>query len=149
MGGSSDPPYAYAGEDMAEGIRIRHRLAKNATVVVRDVSRPIPNPRGIPWPGCSRCNIPSPGHGGFKTTHVNVDHDGYAIVSPGIWEQLKRFIDLGGFEYSNPVPEPPKQQINWRNGGFVVRTLHKIQPNIRLDLLKGTTNGDGRNQQLP
>lgn len=135
---------------MAEGIRIRHTVVKNATVVVRDISTPIPNPRGIPWKGCSKCNLPSPGHEGFKTTHVTVDAGGYAIVSQGIWEQLKRFIDLGGFEYSNPVPEPPTQNLRLGpDGNFTVRTLHKIQPDIRTELLKGQGNGDGRNRQLP
>lgn len=131
---------------MAEGIRIRHTVVKNATVVVRDIMRPIPNPKNIPWVGCSKCRLPAPGHEGFKTTHVDVDHDGYAIVSQGVWDQLQRFIDTGGFEYANPVPEPPRQNMAFdRNGNLTVRTLHKIQPDIRTELLKGQGNGDSRN----
>ena len=97
---------------MAEGVRIRHAVARGpAIVAVRDTShRGLPDPDGN-YPGCSACSLPSPGPEGYKTKHVRVDADGYGIVSAEYWLDLQRFVDNGQFEYANPVPEPPRQQL--------------------------------------
>lgn len=128
---------------MAEGIRIRHTVIRGpAIVAVRDLTERIPNPRRIPWPGCSACGIPSPGHEGFKTRHITVDADGYAIVSSGVWEGLSHLIDHGGFVFENPVPEPPTLHVNlgkktqWLEHKFVV------------PILKEHVHGDDNPQQL-
>ena len=34
------------------------------------------------------CDLPSPGHEGFKTRHVEIDADGCGIVSEGVWDGL-------------------------------------------------------------
>lgn len=94
------------------GVRIRHLTAKGpAIIVIRDLShRGDADPDGN-YPGCSACSLPSPGHEGYKTKHLRIDADGYAIVSPEYWLDLQRFIDHGQFEYANEVPDPPRQQL--------------------------------------
>ncbi len=98
---------------MAEGVRIRHKTVRvDSLVVIRDLShRGAGGPNGF-YPGCSRCDLDPPGHEGYKTKHVKVDSDGYAIVAVEYWQDLQRFIDDAGFEYANPVPEPPRQGLS-------------------------------------
>lgn len=121
---------------MAEGLRIRHTTLRGpAIVAVRDLTERIPNPRRIPWPGCSVCNLPAPGHEGYKTRHVTIDSDGYGLVSEGVWEGLCHLADKGGFEYANPVPEPPKIHVDFHRG--VTWLEHKFVVPILKEQLDG------------
>lgn len=102
---------------MAEGVRIRHRTVRNATVVIRDLGKRGPGgPKGWEWPGCSVCHLPSPGHEGYKTRHITVDANGETTVVEGIWEALKRFIDHGGFEAIGVHRNPPPVRMSMNNG---------------------------------
>lgn len=46
-----------------------------------------------------------------KTYHVQVDSNGFTIVSPEIWEMMKRH-DTSGFQVANEVASPPGQHID-------------------------------------
>jgi len=119
-----------------EGLRVRHSVVRGpAIVAVRDVTEPTPNPRRVPWPACSVCDIPSPGHEGFKTRHVWVDSEGYGIVSEGVWEGLCHLADRGGFDYVNPVPEPPTLHVDMNSGRR--KLLHKFVAPILKEQLNG------------
>lgn len=100
---------------MAEGVRIQpqpDRLkaqniesAAHRLFILRDRSRPFtdnPN-RSI----CVTCGTPHE----CKTYHLKMGADGTTIVSTGVWEQLQRMPDHGGFEIVNTVTEPPAQGI--------------------------------------
>ena len=95
---------------MSEGIRIRHKtLRVECTVAVRDMTERLKStsgealPDNYPYPGCAVCSLPSPGHDGYKTRHVDIDSDGYGIVSAGVLDGLKKLGDLGGFDIENVV----------------------------------------------
>lgn len=114
---------------MAEGVRIRHTVLRGpAVVAVRDVLHKGPGggPNGDQYPGCSKCQLPPPGHEGHKVKHVKIDADGYALVAVEYWADLQTFVDNGGFEYSNPVPEPPRQSLDFNGVGFDHKVHHKI-----------------------
>ena len=119
---------------MAEDIRVRHTELRGPLVVaVRDLTERIPNPRRVPWPGCSICSLPSPGHEGFKTRHVEIDADGCGIVSEGVWEGLCHLFDNGGFVAENPVAAPPRQSITFQPDGTTkLEVHHRIQRPIIL-----------------
>lgn len=135
---------------MAEGIRIRHITGTGpAVIAIKDLSEPFDATNGR-WPACSICGIPEMaegipmGHQGFKTRHVTVDADGYAIVSAGVWEGISKFVDNGGFELVNTVPAPPAVTMSFKNGRDPHITVHhKVPREIR------SRHGDGGNQQLP
>ncbi len=111
---------------MAEGVRIQHVVLKGpAVVLVRDM-RPDFKPH-TDTPGCAVCSLPEPGHEGRKVKHVKIDSDGYAIVSPAYWEDMKKFIDNGGFNLVNPVPEPPRQELIIGATKTELKTHHKMQ----------------------
>lgn len=126
---------------MAEGIRIRHTTLRGpAIVAVRDITERIINKPGVPYRACAVCNLPSPGHEGFKTRHVEIDSDGYGIVSPGVWEGLRHLIDQGGFEAVNPVPEPPAIHLDMNKG--TKRLIHKYVPPILGATIHKEQHGD-------
>ena len=118
---------------MAEGVRIRHRTVRNATVVIRDLSKRAPIKPGRPWPGCGLCRLPSPGHEGFQTRHITVDENGEATVSEPYWYELEKFIDHGGFEaistHRNPPPIRIRMGARPRREGLVlpVQDLEKTR----------------------
>lgn len=47
-----------------------------------------------------------------KTYHVNVDVDGFAIVSETIWDRLHAY-GASGFQLANEVSTPPGQVIGF------------------------------------
>ena len=123
---------------MAEGLRIRHTTLRGpAVVAVRDLTERVPdwykNPRG-----CAVCRLPAPGHEGYKTRHVEIDSDGYGIVSSGVWEGLCHLADRGGFDYANPVPEPPKVHVDFHRG--VTWLEHKFVPPILKEQVYGNSH---------
>lgn len=135
---------------MAEGIRLRpqpgRHVPDNAMIVLTDKARPIPNVQAAPWPGCSICGFgESPfhqpvGHQGFKAYHLQL-RAGTVTVSTGVWAELQKMPDLGGFEYVNPVPEPPTQLVR---PGYEVQLLEKYVPPLESYLKE--TNGNGHHR---
>jgi len=126
------------------GVRIRLTEERRpearvpAVIAIRDLShRGSPDPDGN-WPGCAACSLPPPGHAGYKTKHVKIDADGYAIVAAEYWADLQRFVDNGGFELANPVPSPPRQELilGGRNAGLVVH--HKMMRPILSEQVRKT-----------
>jgi hypothetical protein len=79
----------------------------NSLIVVVDKTRPY-------WsrdqriedvqPICSKCGIQH----FHKTTHLQL-RAGSVIVSEAVWANMQLLIDDGGFEFVNPVPDPPAQ----------------------------------------
>ena len=88
---------------MAEGIRVRHELATNTMFVVTDIARPY----GEPF-ACLKCNTIHT----HKTYHLQIDDAGSVVVSQGIWEQIQRLPNQGGFELANVVKDPPNQKLS-------------------------------------
>lgn len=143
---------------MAEGIRIKHVTdAANAIIAVRDITEPftpVPGWVDVPgigpvhydetWPACAQCNIPASkadapiAHQGYKTRHIRLGPDGTTIVSEGVWAGLSKFIDNGGFEIVNTVPNPPAVTLSFREGRDPHITVHhKVPREIR------SKHGDG------
>lgn len=92
---------------MAEGNRLWHpnRAYWGAPLVI-ECQRPYPEPL---W--CEACD-------GFhinKCLHLDVDDDGFVIVSDGVLNgSLSKAIPpLAGFLFMNKVAEPPTQQL-WK-----------------------------------
>lgn len=143
---------------MAEGIRIRHVTDVGpAVIAVKDITEPLePTEVGLPqalayatvlgvtttstrvWLACSVCRLPHTpeehpmGHQGFKARHIRLDSDGTAIVSEGVWAGLSKFVDNGGFEIVNTVPNPPAVTMSFRQGRDPHITVHhKVPREIR------------------
>lgn len=95
-------------------------------VAVRDLTEPTPNPHRVPWPACSACDLPPPGHEGFKTRHVTIDTDGYALVSAGVWDGLSHLVDWGGFDLVNTISNPPRQTLAFDGNGHGKLTVHHL-----------------------
>lgn len=99
---------------MADGIRIQPQPARLAAegitdvagrlFIIRDVSRPIPQPNTNV---CRVCGHPHE----CKTYHLQLDADGTVMVSTTVWEHMRKLFDHGGFEEVNVVSEPPDQQV--------------------------------------
>ena len=89
---------------MRGGVRIVHTSARSSVVVYPDLSRPYPVPLGCPT--CQTIHQ-------AKSYHVNVNADGAAIVSPGVFAGLQRARAFGGtdFRVDAAVPDPPKQVL--------------------------------------
>ncbi len=100
---------------MGEGIRIKHRTMKNVLLAVRDLTERVEPP----YPACSACSIDEPGHEGYKTRHILLDHEGYGLVSEGVLDGLKHLGDMGGFDISNTVANPPEQNVAFNGDGTV------------------------------
>lgn len=129
---------------MAEGIRIKHKTMKAPQgspgfmiLAIRDKSERLKAtdgsklPDDYPYPACSVCNIPSPGHEGYKTRHIEIDTEGYAIVSSGILEGLAHHVDHGGFDIINTISNPPRQIIAMgADGNFTRTVVHKVPRQI-------------------
>jgi len=96
------------------GIRIRHKTLRGVTLALRDMTERI----DPPYPVCSMCTLDIDNeathvnHEGYKTRHFDLDSEGYVIVSEGVLEALHRHVDLGGFDISNEVKEPPPINIS-------------------------------------
>jgi hypothetical protein len=89
------------------GVRIRHKTLKSILLVVRDKSRPIPNPRNKKVGTCRTCGVPHD----VKTYHLPLDSEGCVIVSTTIYEKLLSLADHAGFELVNAVAKPPAQKL--------------------------------------
>ena len=111
---------------MAEGIRIKHKSMRNVLLAVRDRTERIKPP----YPACSACGIGEPGHEGYKTRHVMLDNDGFGLVSAGVLDGLKHLGDLGGFDISNTVSNPPTQDIAFNSNGSTVTVKQYLSPII-------------------
>lgn len=78
------------------GVRIHHNTEINCVFTLMS-NRPLTQPME-----CGLCHIIHT----FKTYHINVDAEGFAIVSPTIWEKLQQ-IPLNPFTLMNEVEKPP------------------------------------------
>lgn len=129
---------------MAEGIRIKHMTMKAPNVppgfmilAIRDMTERLKAtdgsklPDGYPYPECQICQIPSPGHEGYKTRHIEIDTEGYSIVSSGVLEGLSHLVDHGGFDIIDVISNPPKQVIAMgADGNFTKTVVHKYPRQI-------------------
>lgn len=79
------------------GIRIHHRSFVSKVLTMVDQRRPYSTPFECPM--CHLTHV-------FKTYHISLDSDGFAIVSPVVWEKLQQLRDHG-FEQMNVVEKPP------------------------------------------
>ena len=111
---------------MGEGIRIKHKSMRNVLLAVRDRTERIKPP----YPACSACSIPEPGHEGYKTRHVLLDNEGFGLVSAGVLDGLKHLGDLGGFDIHNTVSNPPTQNIAFDGNRATVTVKQYLPPII-------------------
>ena len=97
------------------GIRIRpvadRTVPDNSLIVLRDLSRPRPAPKDGSMledvqAVCSKCGIQH----FYKTLHLQL-RAGSVIVSEAVWLNMQLLVDSGGFEFVNPVPDPPAQSL--------------------------------------
>jgi hypothetical protein len=133
---------------MADGIRIRHKtlrpdptVSAELVVAVQDASEPfdVPPPPFVP-PACSLCGLDAPGHAAmvngryqwFKTRHITIDTDGYALVSQGVWEGLAHLTNHGGFDLQGHIDNPPTQTLTFNGDGFTRQVHHLMQRPILL-----------------
>lgn len=116
---------------MAAGVRVvpapDRVVPDNALIVVRDISRPFPEPKG-PYtlaqvqPICNLCGVQH----FHKTYHIQL-RAGSAIISTTIWAKLQAMPDNGGFVFANMVNEPPAQGIS---PGREVKLFEKYTPEV-------------------
>lgn len=84
------------------GIRIHHSGGETTCVfLLVDGSRPYFQPYDCP--ACHQIHT-------FKTYHIDIDGEGFAIVSVEVWERLQR-IQLNPFILANEVKHPPKKVV--------------------------------------
>jgi hypothetical protein len=97
------------------GVRLRpapdRTVPDNALIVVRDISRPFPQPTNGQTleqvqAVCSQCGVQH----FHKTYHLQL-RAGSVIVSETIWAKLQAMPDNGGFVLVNYVEAPPAQSI--------------------------------------
>lgn len=94
----------------SDGIRIepdpahhKRTYPAGTVIVVRDITRPLAPHTNV----CGYCGIPHD----CKTYHLRLDEDGTDMVSVGVWNQLQRLVDNGGFRLVSHHPEPPTQGL--------------------------------------
>lgn len=95
------------------GIRLYHPTARSGVFTFAHKNRPYPVPVVC---------LPCASSHAVKTYHINVDHDGFAIVSAEVWEMMKKY-NTAGFSMANEVGKPPTQGV-----GFVPVVLASAQP---------------------
>jgi len=93
------------------GVRISHPTERSATYTLIDGSRPYQEPLS-----CVRCGRIHP----FKTYHLDLDGEGFTIVSPEVWARLGR-IAGNPFTLANEVAKPPPLVV-----GGVLSALPRI-----------------------
>ena len=79
------------------GVRIHHVNEINCVYTLMDGNRPYTQPVE-----CGQCHLIH----NFKTYHINLDGEGFAIVSTEVWEMLQR-IPTNPFTLMNEVANPP------------------------------------------
>lgn len=112
---------------MGDGIRIKHKsVIGPAILAIRDLTEPFTPPHSK----CSICTSDpeKPVAHQFKTRHIDIDNEGYAIVSEGVLEGLKHLIDLGGFDIENVVTTPPTQKIIIAYDGTAIKEVVQKYP---------------------
>lgn len=85
------------------GIRLFHPTARSGVFTFAHNNRPYPVPLV-----CMLCGTSHK----VKTYHINVDHDGFAIVSAEVWEMMRKH-NTSGFSVANEVAKPPTQGVGF------------------------------------
>ena len=86
------------------GIRLYHPTARSGMFTFEHNNRPYRFPLV-----CILCQTTH----NVKTYHVQVDHDGFAIVSHEVWQMMKDH-NTSGFGVANEVASPPAQRIDFQ-----------------------------------
>jgi hypothetical protein len=89
---------------MAEGVRIRHDSKRNCVLTVVS-SRAYREP--VQCPTCLKTHTQ-------KTYHIRLDDQGTGIVSPEVWNKLRR-AKGAGFSQVDTVASPPAQGVAVRS----------------------------------
>lgn len=96
------------------GIRVHHPTLRGGTYVVEG-GRPYPQPS--PCPRCPVDFTGTPRTHYHKAHHIDLDGEGYAIVSEGVLEEL-RGLGMAGLSIENEVKAPPPLVIG-AGGAFL------------------------------
>lgn len=94
-------------------IRLYHPTARSGMFTFAHNKRPYRFP--LLCGTCGKAHL-------VKTYHVQVDADGFAIVSGEVWEQMKRH-NTAGFQVSNEVTNPPALIVGLQPGYTPVTEL--------------------------
>lgn len=89
----------------ADSIRIRHKTFRGVMMILRDISRPLSNPKLRPV--CNVCTVPHT----YKTYHLKLDDEGCILISTGVWDHIDKMFDKGGFKIANIIHNPPTQVL--------------------------------------
>jgi hypothetical protein len=89
------------------GVRILHDSEMSCVFTLVDGKRPYKAP--LACPACAKTHE-------FKTYHISLDGEGFAIVSPEVWKKLQR-IPGQPFRLSNEVEKPPPQIVGLSGNG--------------------------------
>lgn len=92
---------------MAHGLRIRHHTRRSQMLPVPCLHLPRDPDRLHLYPPCGICKVVHP----CKVIHLNLDAEGTDIVSEGVWAQLQRVPNWGGFRVVNTVENPPTKKM--------------------------------------
>ncbi len=110
------------------GFVVTHPTKRNAFEVVIDFNRPFEGPESLRTNVCPTCETVH--H--FKTYHILLNGDGRAVVSPGVFQGLKRakaFNDPQGLAVESHTKKPPKQILGTK-GGMMGLVPHRDEVTI-------------------
>ena len=96
------------------GFVVTHPTKRNAFEIVTDLNRPYQSKNLNPIP-CPTCQIVHQ----HKTYHIMLNGDGRAVVSPGVFQSLKRakaFNDVDGLAVEAHTDKPPNQVLGTKGG---------------------------------
>ena len=98
------------------GIRLHHPTLHSITLALE-----MPRLYPVPYlcPTCKATHL-------RKVFHLNIDHEGYVIVAPQIWDTMRREGRTANFDPVNEVRKPPPIALG--NGAFMnIRIVdHKL-----------------------
>ncbi len=93
------------------GFIITHPTKRNAFEVVTDFKRPYKGPDTLRTAVCPTCQVIH--H--FKTYHIMLDESGRCIVSPGVFNGLRK-AGMGDLDLEDHTSTPPDQVLGAAGG---------------------------------
>ncbi len=97
------------------GFVVTHPTKRGVFEIVTDLDRPFEGPASLRTNVCPTCQTVH--H--HKTYHILLNGEGRAVVSPGVFQGLKKakaFNDPNGLAVEAHTPKPPKQVLGTKGG---------------------------------
>lgn len=102
-------------DPLTGGFVVTHPTKRNSYEIVIDLNRPFEGPNTLRTNICPTCHAIH--H--HKAYHILLNGDGRAVVSPGVFQGLKRakaFGDPKGLAVEAHTTKPPKQTLGTKGG---------------------------------